>query len=295
MIMKKITGVIPAFISPFTESGIDVAAAKAHAKRLVEKGADGLYVGGSTGEMIFMSVSERKTLLEAVVEAVPEGFPIIAHVGAASPADAFELAKHADKSGAAAISSVAPFYYKYTYAEVKKYYEKLSGMTSIPTVVYNVPNLSGAALSGGQLGELMAMENVSGMKFTSSDYYTFERLRHAFPDKALYNGCDEMLCAGLAMGADGGIGTTYNLMIDRFVKIYKFFKEGKVAEAFEVQKGVNDVVEELFKYSLLPAVKYLVKLTGCDCGECRDPFIPLTDAEKQTLASAVKGKLSWDI
>ena len=292
--MKKITGVIPAFISPFTENGIDTKAAQAHAKRLVEKGANGLYVGGSTGEMIFMSVSERKTLLEAVVDAVPKDFPIIAHVGAANPADAFDLAKHADKSGAAAISSVAPFYYKYTYQEVKNYYQKLSGSTEIPTVVYNVPNLSGAALSGGQLGEIMGMENVSGMKFTSSDYYTFERLRHAFPDKALYNGCDEMLCAGLAMGADGGIGTTYNVMVDRFVKIYNLFKEGKTAEAFEIQGKVNDVVEQLFKYSLLPAVKYLVKLTGCDCGECRDPFISLTPEEEKALAASVKGKLSWD-
>ena len=58
--MKKITGVIPAFISPFTEDGIDTKAAQAHAKRLVEKGANGLYVGGSTGEMIFMSVSEER-------------------------------------------------------------------------------------------------------------------------------------------------------------------------------------------------------------------------------------------
>ncbi|MBQ7500607.1 MAG: N-acetylneuraminate lyase [Clostridia bacterium] len=293
--MKKITGVIPAFISPFTENGIDTNAAQAHAKRLVEKGATGLYVGGSTGEMIFMSVSERKTLLEAVVDAVPKDFPIIAHVGAANPADAFDMAKHADKAGAAAISSVAPFYYKYTYAEIKKYYQKLSGSISIPTIVYNVPNLSGAALSGGQLGELMNMENVSGMKFTSSDYYTFERLRSAFPDKALYNGCDEMLCAGLAMGADGGIGTTYNIMIDKFVKIYELFGKGMVKEAFAVQNGVNDVVEQLFKYSLLPAVKYLVKLTGCDCGVCREPFLPLTEDEEKALAASVKGKLSWDI
>ena len=110
----NIKGMIPAFITPFDADGaLNTEAAKAHAKRLCEMGADALYVGGSSGEMILLSVPERKALLEAVLEAVPAGFPIIAHIGAANPADAFELAKHAEKAGAAAISSVTPFSYKY--------------------------------------------------------------------------------------------------------------------------------------------------------------------------------------
>ena len=296
MSYKKITGIIPAFISAFNADGsLSIEATKAHAKRLVENGADSLYVGGSSGEMILLSVDERKAQLEAVLDAVPAGFPIIAHVGAANPVDAYELAAFADKSGAAAISSVAPFYYKYEFREIKAYYEKLAASSSAPTIMYNIPSLSGVNFSMKQLSELLNVPNVEGMKFTCSDYFLFERVRREFPEKALYNGSDEMLCAGLAMGADGGIGTTYNIMVSKFALAYKLFKENKVSEALEVQHEINDVIAELFKYPLLPAVKYLVKACGCDCGECREPFSALTEEEKKTLVDSVRGKLTWEV
>ncbi|MBQ4055045.1 MAG: N-acetylneuraminate lyase [Clostridia bacterium] len=292
----NIKGMIPAFVTPFKADGsLNLEAAKAHAKRLIEKGADGLYVGGSSGEMILLSNDERKLLLETLMETVPAGFPIIAHIGAANPADAYDLALHAEKLGVAAISSVTPFYYKYSFAEIKKYYETISKLVKTPMIIYNIPMLSGSSLNMAQLFELLSIEGVAGMKFTCSDYYMFERTRKAFPDKLLYNGSDEMVLAGLAMGADGGIGTNYNTMIDKFAKIYKLFNENKMAEALAVQNEVNDVVEEMFKYNLLPGVKYLVAATGCDCGKCRDPFVDLTDDEKTALKNAVRGKLSWDI
>ena len=291
----NIKGMIPAFITPFTADGkLNSAAAKEHAKRLVEMGADALYVGGSSGEMILLSVAERKELLEAVIEAVPADFPIIAHIGAANPADAFELAKHAEKAGAAAISSVTPFYYKYSFAEIKAYYEKIARLVKTPMIIYNIPILSGSSLSLKQLSELLSIDGVAGMKFTCSDYYSFERLRRKFPDKRLYTGSDEMVLAGLAMGADGGIGTNYNTMIGKFAKLYKLFKANDMAGALAVQNEINDVIEEMFKYNLLPAVKFLVAECGCDCGTCRDPFIDLTDAEKKALKEAVRGKLDRD-
>ena len=291
----NIKGMIPAFITPFKADGsLNTEAAKLHAARLVEMGADALYVGGSSGEMILQSVEERKALLEAVLEAVPAGFPIIAHIGAANPSDAFELAKHAEKAGAAAISSVTPFYYKYSFAEIMAYYEKIAKLVKTPMIIYNIPTLSGSSLSLMQLSELLSIEGVAGMKFTCSDYYSFERLRRAFPDKLLYNGSDEMVLAGLAMGADGGIGTNYNTMIGKFAKLYKLFLANDMAGALAVQNEINDVIAEMFKYNLLPAVKYLVAECGCDCGKCRDPFVDLTDAEKAALKEAVRGKLDRD-
>ncbi len=291
----NIRGMIPAFITPFKEDGsVNLAAAKEHAARLVEMGANSLYVCGSSGEMILLSVDERKALLEAVLEAVPKGFPIIAHIGAANPADAFELAKHAESVGVDAISSVTPFYFKYSFGEIKSYYEKIARLVSTPMIIYNIPMLSGSTLSLRQLRELLSIEGVAGMKFTSSDYYSFERLRRSFPDKVFYNGSDEMVLSGLAMGADGGIGTNYNTMIGKFAKLYKLFLANDMAGALAVQNEINDVIEEMFKYNFLPAVKYLVAECGCDCGKCRDPFVDLTDEEKKTLKEAVRGKLDRD-
>lgn len=291
----NIRGIIPAFITPFKEDGsLNTEAAKKHALRLCEMGADGLYVGGSSGEMILQSVEERKALLEAVAGAVPAGFPIIAHIGAANPADAFELALHAEKVGVAAISSVTPFYYKYSFAETKAYYEKITRLVKTPMIIYNIPILSGSSLSLRQLSELMSIEGVAGMKFTCSDYYSFERLRSAFPDKLLFNGSDEMVLAGLAMGADGGIGTNYNIIVGKFAELYKRFLAHDMAGALEMQHEINDVIEVTLSYNLLPAVKYLVAECGCDCGKCRDPFMDLTDAEKKEIKEKLRGKLDRD-
>lgn len=291
-----IKGIIPAFITPFNADGsLNTDAAKAHANRLIEKGADALYVGGSSGEMCLMTVAERKALLEAVMAAVPENFPIIAHVGAANPAEAYELAVHADKAGAKAISSVTPFYYKYNFREIKYYYEKIGSLCSIPMVVYNIPSLSGTSLSIPQITELLAVDSVCGMKFTCSDFFAFERVRNRFPDKLLYNGSDEILCSGLAMGADGGIGTTYNVMVSKFAELYKLFKENKLEEALTVQHGINDAIEQILSFNLLPAIKALVRAGGCDCGNCREPFETLTPEQEKALCDAVRGKLTWDI
>ena len=295
MNIPNIRGMIPAFVTPFNKDGsINLEAAKKHALRLIDKGADALYVGGSSGEMILCTVDERKALVETLKETVPTGFPLIVHIGCANTADAYELAKHAEKLGVEAISSVTPFYYKYSFAEIKGYYENIAKLVKTPMIIYNIPSLSGSSLNLSQMYELLSIDGVAGMKFTCSDYYMFERVRKAFPDKLLYNGSDEMVCSGLAMGADGGIGTNYNTMISKFADLYKKFKAGDMAGALKIQHDINDVVEEMFKYNLLPAVKYLVCQCGCDVGTCRDPFIDLTEKEKATLKEAVRGKLSWD-
>lgn len=298
IIMNKvdIKGIIPAFITPFKADGsLNTDAAKAHANRLIEKGANSLYVGGSSGEMILLSNEERKALLEAVIDAVPENFPIIAHIGAANPVDAYELAQHAEKAGAAAISSVAPFYYKYNFKEIKYYYEKIGSLCNLPMIVYNIPALSGANLSIPQIKELLALDCVGGMKFTCSDFYAFERVRNAFPDKLLYNGSDEIILSGLAMGADGGIGTTYNVLVSKFAELYKLFKENKMEEALAMQHNINEAIEQILSFNLLPAIKSLVRACGCDCGNCRDPFETLSADQEKALIEAVRGKLSWDI
>lgn len=279
----KLRGIIPAFITPFDKEGkLNTEAAAIHACTLESEGADGLYVGGSSGEMALCTVDERKRLLEAVKEAVP-ALPLIVHIGALSAADAIELAKHADSLGVAAISSVTPFYYKYNFEEIKAYYESISDAVDTPMVIYNIPNLTGSSLSMAQLSELMNIRGVAGMKFTSSDYFAFERLRRAFPDKVLYNGSDEMLLAGLAMGADGGIGTNYNFICHKMVALYRAFTAGDIGGARAVQHEINDIVQILFRYRYLPSVKTMVRLKGLDVGECRAPFMPLTESEVEEL------------
>ena len=285
---QKLSGILPALMTAFNDSGIDTEKIKKHVKRLAAAGVNGFYVGGSSGEMVLCSLNERKHLLEAVVEAADE-LTVVAHTGAMSTADAVELTRHAEKAGAAAVSSVTPLYYKYSFPEIKHYYERLAEASALPVIIYNIPAITGTTLSHSQLAELLSIENVGGMKFTSSDFFTLNLLTQEFPEKVFYNGSDEMLLSGLAAGADGGIGTTYNFMPKHMVGIYKLFRESRIDEARELQSRANRVIDTVVRLGTLPASKYMIKLSGIDYGECREPFMPLSETAMRELeASAWK-------
>ena len=281
---QKLCGILPALMTAFTEDGVDCPKVAAHTKKLADAGVHGLYVGGSSGEMILMTEDERKTLLETVMESVGDRLTVIAHVGTTSTRGSLELARHAEKCGVHALSSVMPLYYKYGFREVKHYYERLAGETSLPVIIYNIPALTGTTLTTAQLEEILSIPNVGGMKFTASDFFQLERIRTDFPDKVFYNGSDEMLCSGLAAGADGGIGTTYNFMPKTILAIYNAFRANDAATALKYQSKANEAIALVLKHGVMPASKMLLKLNGTDYGECREPFMPLSEEAIEELS-----------
>lgn len=289
---SRLVGIFPALLTAFDSEGVDTAKVQALSSRLASKGVKGLYVGGSSGEMVLMSAEERMALLEAVCTAVGGSCTVIAHVGAISLRDTLTLACHAARCGVQALSSVTPLYYKYSFREVKGYYEALAGETGLPVIIYNIPALTGMSLSAEQLGELLQIPHVGGMKFTSSDFFLLERLRAGFPDKVFFNGSDEMLLSGLAAGADGGIGTTYNFMPEKFLRIYHLYRQGAMAEALEVQSEANRVIRVLLKHGVLPASKELLRLGGLDYGVCRAPFLPLESPALEELRAVAESLFS---
>lgn len=282
MEIKKLHGIMPALMAAFNENGIDSTRVGELVKKQASVGVHGFYVGGSSAEMVLCSVNERKVLLETVMENKGD-LAVISHVGCLSTKDTLELSKHAKACGADAVSSVTPLYYKYSFAEVKNYYKRIAEASELPVIMYNVPGLTGTAYGYDQICELLEIEGVEGMKFTSSDFFLLNRLVNTYPEKVFYNGSDEMLLSGLAAGAQGGIGTTYNFMPDIMVKIYSLAMEGKLDEAREVQSVANKVISVVLRNGVLPACKHLISLYGVPYGECREPFMPLDDKAKSDL------------
>ncbi len=284
---EKLKGVFPALMTAFkndADRSLDFENTKKLCRFLADAGVNGLYVGGSSGEMLLMSVDERKALLEAVIEVAREtGLAIIAHTGATSTKDTLELTRHAEAVGADAISSVTPLYFRYSVPEVNHYYERIAGETSLPVIIYNIPGMTGLTLNRDQLGALLSIPGVGGMKFTSYDFFQLERLTNDFPDKIFYNGADEVLLSGLSAGADGGIGTTYNFMPERFVKIYADFKAGRLDEARKTQGEANESITAILKHGGIPSSKYLICRRGFDYGYCREPFMPLSKEATEAL------------
>ena len=286
--MKKFKGIYPALIAPFDKNGnIDEKVTEKIVEMNIEKGVTGFYIGGSSAEAFLLSMDERKQIIKSVTECVNKRVPIISHVGAMNTKDAISLAEYSEKCGADLISSVVPTYYKYSFDEIESYYFDIMDATSLKMIMYYLPGLTGVSMSVATLEKLFADQRIAGMKFTATDFFMLQTLKSIYPDKLFFNGFDEDLIAGLSVGADGGIGTTYNFMAEKFVNIYELCSTGDFKGALEIQNDVNKIVSVLLRVGVIPGTKEVFKQMGFDCGVCRKPFKELTNDEKKIVKDEI--------
>ena len=284
-------GIFTALLTPFKD---DYSINEASLKKLVEfnleKGINGFYVGGSTGEGLIMTTEERKEVFRIVKEAAGDKVPLIAHCGSISTDEAISMAKTAEDLGYDAVSAVAPLYYGFSFPAIRKYYDDIVSSVNIPMVVYNFPGGSGVTFTADYAAEMFEDERYMGIKHTSADLFTLHQFKQKIKRPVtIFNGFDEMCIGGLAMGADGAIGSTYNFMADKFLKIYDEFHNGSMAKAQEIQNEANVIITEMIKYGVFQSEKAVLTHLGIDMGPCRKPFLPISkegfDAMKKVAES----------
>ncbi|MCK5738670.1 dihydrodipicolinate synthase family protein [bacterium] len=279
-IARKLGGIYAPTFSPCDESGkVNPELLQRYVSFLLDNGLTGNYLCGSTGEGILMSLEQRKVMTEATVEVSKGRGQVMVHVGALSTADAVELAKHAAKSGADSLSAIPPIFLMDGYKSVVAHYTAIGAATDLPLVIYNIPSRMGFTLSQAQLLEIADIPGVAGMKFTSTDLFTLQQITSQLGDDfVVYNGSDQILVAGLLMGAHGGIGTSYNVFPKIYVKLYEYFKAGKIAEAKKLQYVVNKFIAEMVKGNGLGFGKACMKWHGFDLGDVRLPMLMPSEA-----------------
>ena len=228
---EKFKGVFPALLTPFDKNGaINTDSIKKLVEFNVKKGVNGFYVGGSSGEGLLLTVEERKQLFKAAAEANEGRTTLIAHVGTICTDHAIEMAKYAKEVGFDAISAVAPYYYGFGYDAIKNYYLDIVNSVDMPMIIYNFPNANGFNFTKAIAEEMFAAsDRFIGIKHTTSDLYLLQQFKTMSANPVVYNGWDEMFVAGLSMGADGGIGSTYNFMAEKFIDIYNLFQKATSA------------------------------------------------------------------
>ncbi len=284
---KEKRGIFPALLTPFDKSNkINAKVLEELVKFNVEKGVSGFYVGGSTAEAFLLSTEERMEILDIVKNAAPEKF-LIAHVGSISEDQAIALGKHAKKAGYDMVSAVAPFYYKFSFKEIKKYYFDIAEESELPMLVYHFPAFSGVNMGIAEISQFLEDDKFTGIKFTSNDFFTLEQCKSRFPDKIVYNGFDEMFLSGISMGADGGIGSTYNFMAEKYTKMQALYSENRLNEALEIQKEANRILSILYKVGIMAGEKEILNQLGFDFGECRRPFLSLADEDKALISKEI--------
>ena len=288
--MNKTTllqGILPAVVTPMDQDQRFVRDSyKALLANVYAKGVHGIYVCGQTGEGLLQTVDQRKSVAEASMEFSPAGKQVIVHVGAYRTADAVELTKHSSGLGVAAVSALPPLG-PYTFAEIHAYYQAIAEASNVPLLVYFFPEICPGIKTTEQILELCAIPNVAGLKFTEFDLFRMRRLKQS--GAVLFNGRDEILAAGLMMGADGGIGSFYNIVPEMFVELYGCSLRNEWIAARDVQDRINNIIQITLKYPLFPALKQILKWMGIDCGPCVQPRQGLTADQSRKLRQQLEG------
>lgn len=286
MSISKYQGIIPAFYACYNEDGtISVENTKVFAQHLLEKGVQGLYVNGSSGECIYQSVEEKKLVLETVMEVVGGKMTIIAHVACNNTADSQELAAHAEGLGVDAIASIPPIYFRLPEKAIAKYWNDISDAApNTDFIIYNIPQLAGVSLTMPLFREMLKNPRVRGVKNSSMPIQDIQMFKaEGGADCVVFNGPDEQLIGGLAIGADGGIGGTYAVMPELFLALKANFEAGNIEKARAIQNDINSIISGICacEGNLYAVMKAILKLNeGLDLGSVRAPLAPVVESDQ---------------
>lgn len=290
--MKNLKGIFSALLVSFNADGsINEKGLREIVRYNIDKmKVDGLYVGGSTGENFMLSTEEKKEIFRIAKDEAKDQIALIAQVGSVNLQEAIELGKYATELGYDSLSAVTPFYYKFSFPEIKHYYDSIIEATGNYMIVYSIPFLTGVNIGVEQFGELYKNPKVLGVKFTAGDFYLLERLKKAYPNHLIWAGFDEMMLPAAALGVDGAIGSTFNVNGVRARQIFELTQAGKLKEALEIQNVTNDLIEGILSNGLYLTIKELLKLDGVESGYCREPMTKELTPEKVAFAKELKAK-----
>ena len=290
----RITGLIAAPHTPMREDfSVEPGKVGPYAAMLVRNGVSGAFVCGSTGESMSLTVAERQAVAEAWVEAAPEGFVVIVHVGHTALPDCRALAEHARRIGADAIALMPPVYFRPRGVEelVDFCARVAEAAPEMPFYYYHIPVLTGVRVPMAEFVP-RAVERVgsfAGMKFTDEDLMDLDRcLRFGGGRLNVLFGRDQMLLSALVLGVEGAVGTTYNYAAPLYRGIMEAFAAGDLERARAQQSRAADLVSVMHRFGGLCASKAMMRLVGVDCGPCRPPVRTLSPQEERSLRAALE-------
>ena len=280
--MPTIEGVIPALLTPM-DAGyrVNPPMIRALVDRMLEAGSAGVYVCGSSGEGLLLGESERRLVLETVIDAVAGKALVVAHVGSLATDEAVRLSRHAQSVGADAISAVPPFAFGRHLDGLKAHYGAIGAATHLPLYLYSITSLTSVHVSADTVRKLLDLPNVRGMKYSDQDLCEEFQLIQLGKSFDVFHGNDTTLLFGLMLGAVGGIGLTYNFMPTLYVEIEAAHRQGDYERAKELQIQAARFIQVFHRHgggNPIGLAKALMRMIGLDCGPARLPNPTLDEA-----------------
>lgn len=286
--MKRLYGVTVAALTPMNDDGskVDLGAIRDYVDFLVEKGVNGIFALGTTGEGLLLTMEERKRVLEAFVKAVDGRVNLIAHCGALRIDEVRELIFHAKSVGADGAAIVSPFYYRYGQEELVEFFLRCTeGVQDFPIYLYNIPALTNNWITADVAARVHAERpNVVGIKDSSQDLIHVLSLINDTPETFdVVVGSDRAFLTVLQMGAKGCVSGPGAVFPEFFVRLYKQFEAKDYDSAKETQRKLTKVSLALLDGASIPVLKMALNWRGIKAGSCRAPLKFLSQDQAQRI------------
>jgi N-acetylneuraminate lyase len=290
MKIEKLNGLIAAPFTPMLSDGnLNLKVIEKYADHLISARIAGVFICGTTGEGISMTKTERMLVLEEWIRCAGKKLKVISHVGGNCIEECKELASHAEKTGAYAVSAFAPSFFKPSNAQnLIEFLEKIAASApTLPFYYYNIPGFTGVNIPVSSILALAKnkIPTFAGVKFTHFDLYEMQKCMAFDGGKYdIVHGYDETLLCGLSLGVQSAIGSTYNYIPEVYIQLWEAFNYGDLDSARKFQRLSVGIVDILNKYGGgVVAGKAIMKLIGIDCGDCRLPINKFSRDELKSL------------
>lgn len=301
MATPKFTGVIPPLLTPRTKAGtIDKDSLVKLINHLIDNGVSGIFALGSSGEVPYMTNSEREEALKITVETVDGRVPVIVGTNEQTTARVIDEARRLLAIGGDAIVATSQYYALDNPIEEERHFRAIAEAVDVPVFVYDVPVRTKQKLSVPLLTKLAKEGVIVGVKDSSGDDVSFRLLAQATRDVEGFSAFTghEVVCDGAMLsGAHGIVPGLGNVDPAGYVRLY----EAAVAGDWETARKEQDRLAELFNIVFvetptvsggaagLGAFKTALELMGVlESNTMSQPMETLGDSERERIRVIVE-------
>jgi len=275
---KEIMGVIPPVITTFDKEGNFDESAQREVIRFLLPHVHGFYPTGTYGSGPLMTNEERKKVVEVILDEVGGRIPVIIHVGACNTALAVDLAKHAESTGADAVASIPPWYYKYPENDLLDYFRALIRAVKIPVFLYNNPEACGNPVTPAMV-KTLAAEGLAGYKDSKFDILNFYSFLEAVkaPQFTAIIGTEAIAAAAVEAGAKGVVSGLANVWPELMREFWEILAQNDGRKSAQMQLKVNRA-RSIMKLGPTLVVCYeVLRMRGVNAGYPRRPYALLNE------------------
>lgn len=284
-----LTGSLVALITPMHADGsINFQQLHALIDWHIQNGTDGIVAVGTTGESATLSVDEHLKVIEETVKYANGRIPVIAGAGANNTAEAVELSKGAQQSGADYTLSVVPYYNKPSQEGIFRHFKTIAESVSIPMIIYNVPGRTVVNMSNETILRLAQIPNIVGVKEASGDIARALSLFKEVPEGfAVYSGDDPTGLPFMLCGGHGVISVAANVAPKAFADMCRYAIQGDIAQARSLNEQLIPIYDVMFCEPSPAAPKWAAAQLGVCAEHVRLPIVPLSAAAQEKVRAAL--------